>query len=169
MVFPAGDPAERILLASGGTRPGLLALPTRCSRRIDNPTEIANGTDNAPPEKLFRPRRSVVGSNPLLLPDELRTFDTVRPICDRYSKRFAHLLAPSPPAAAPPPTPIAPTLQPESSKIARRLGIGRTSVWRILSAGWRERDIRLCHHEEAKKSNRPFTVPCVELRRKLVG
>ena len=42
-VFPAGDPVEHILLASGGTRNGLLALAEQVLAAFDTLVEVANG------------------------------------------------------------------------------------------------------------------------------
>jgi hypothetical protein len=102
-LFASGDPAERMLIASGGTRSGLLALADEVLAAFDTLIEIAKGANNAPPEKLSALRDAAL-SNPLLC-DELRTFDKMRPIWDRYSKRFARLryLANVEQSVAPPP------------------------------------------------------------------
>jgi hypothetical protein len=88
-VFPDGDPAERMLLASGGTRSGLLALADEVLAAFGALAEIAEGAGNAPSEKLSA-LRNAAGSNPLLS-DVLRAFDTMRPIWDRFDRRFARL------------------------------------------------------------------------------
>jgi len=102
-VFASGDPAERMLIASGGTRSGLLALADEVLAAFDTLIEIAKGAENAPSEKLSALRDAAL-SNPLLS-DELRTFDNMRPIWDRYSKRIARLrsLADVKQSVAPPP------------------------------------------------------------------
>jgi hypothetical protein len=51
-VFPAGDPVEQILLASGGTRNGLLALADQVLAAFDTLVEVANGPDEVTVEKL---------------------------------------------------------------------------------------------------------------------
>ncbi len=88
-VFPEGDPAERMLLASGGSRSALLALADQVLAAFDTFVEIAEGDGNASSEKLAA-IRDAASSNPLLK-DELRAFDTVRPIWERFSARFAGL------------------------------------------------------------------------------
>ena len=88
-LFPAGDPAERMLLASGGTRVGLLALADEMLAAFDTLVEIAEDAENAASDRLTA-LRNAASSNPLLA-DQLRTFDTMRPIWNRYAQRFAHL------------------------------------------------------------------------------
>jgi hypothetical protein len=88
-VFPAGDPAERMLNASGGTSAGLLALAEETLAAMDALVEAANGSDRALSEKLSA-LRDAASSNPLLA-DQLRTFDSMRPIWDRYREQFARL------------------------------------------------------------------------------
>jgi len=78
-----------MLLASGGTRLGLLRLADEVLAAFDTLVEIADGIENATFEKLSA-LRDAAGSNPMLS-DELRTFDNMRPIWDRYGKRFAGL------------------------------------------------------------------------------
>jgi hypothetical protein len=88
-VFPAGDPAERMLLASGETRSGLLLLADEVLVAFDTLIEIAEGAGDAAVEKLSA-LESAAQSNPLLF-DVLRTFDMMRPLWDRFRARFASL------------------------------------------------------------------------------
>jgi hypothetical protein len=90
-VFPAGDPAGQMLLASGGTRAGLLALAEQTLAAMDSLITIADGSEPVPSEKLST-IRDAAASNPLLA-DELRMFDKVRPIWDHFQKRFESLRA----------------------------------------------------------------------------
>ena len=90
-VYPAGDPAERMLLATGGARAGLLALADQTLDCMDSLITIVDGSEPAPSEKLAT-IRDAAKSNPLLA-DELRNFDRVRPIWDHFQKRFESLRA----------------------------------------------------------------------------
>ena len=84
----SGDPAERLLLASGGTRAGLLRSLTRCSAP-STLVEIANESEQTVSEKLAALRDAAV-LNPLL-GDALESFEMVRPIWQRHRERFAKL------------------------------------------------------------------------------
>ncbi len=88
-VFPSGDPAERMLLASGGTRSGLLVLADEVLAAFDTVIEIAEGAGDAAVEKRSA-LESAARSNPLLS-DALQTFDKMRPLWDRFRARFASL------------------------------------------------------------------------------
>ena len=87
-MYPEGDPAERMLLASGGTRSGLVALADEVLVAFDALIEIAEGAENAH-EKLGA-LKSAAQSNPLLS-DVLRTFENMRPLWDRFRVRFSSL------------------------------------------------------------------------------
>ena len=78
-----------MLLASGGTRDGLLALANQTLAAMDCLIRIVDGSEPAPAEKLAAIREAAA-SNPLL-EDELRMFDKVRPIWDHFRKRFESL------------------------------------------------------------------------------
>jgi hypothetical protein len=85
-IAPNGDPAERMLLASGGTRSGLLKLADEVLAAFDVLVEIAKSNDAGTALKLAELRKAAE-SNPLLF-DELATFDNMRMIWDRFRKRF---------------------------------------------------------------------------------
>ena len=80
-----------MLVASGGTRAGLLTLADQTLAAMDSLITIVDGSEPAPAEKLAAIREAAA-SNPLL-EDELRTFDKVRPIWDHFQKRFETLRA----------------------------------------------------------------------------
>ncbi len=95
-VFPAGDPVEQILLASGGARSGLLALADQVLAAFDTLVEVAQGTEKVAVEKRSVLREAAL-SNPLLA-DQLRTFDMMQPIWQLARwPRFASLFARHPP------------------------------------------------------------------------
>jgi hypothetical protein len=104
-IYPAGDPAERMLAASGESRVGLLRLADEVLDALDRLAEVAEGAEFVLDERLASLDERAV-SNPMLT-DALRSFRTMRPIWERYSKRFARLrtladrgdsdLAPAPP------------------------------------------------------------------------
>ncbi len=81
-----GDPAERMLLASGGTRAGLLKLADETLAAFDVLAELASNDDDDSSGKLAALRKSAE-SNPLLS-DVLATLDNMRPLWDRFRKRF---------------------------------------------------------------------------------
>ncbi len=87
---PAGEMAERILLASGGARSGMLALAGEVLAALDTLAEIAERGEDAS-GKLSTLRNAAL-SNPLLA-DELRTFDIVRPLWQLYKERFTPAFA----------------------------------------------------------------------------
>ena len=83
------DPAERLLLASGGTRAGLLALADQVLCAFDTLVEIANESEQTVSEKLSA-LRDAAARNPLVA-DVLQSFEMVRPIWQRYRERFDSL------------------------------------------------------------------------------
>jgi hypothetical protein len=85
-IAPDGDPAERMLAASGGTRSGLLKLADEALAAFDVLIEIAKSDDARTARKLAELRKAA-DTNPLLL-DELKTFDKMRPLWDQYRERF---------------------------------------------------------------------------------
>lgn len=88
-IFPAGDPAERMLVASGATRSGLLALADEALAAFGVLAGIAEGAGTVRPGGDAA-LRNAAGSNPLLF-EVLRSFDTMSPIWGRYLGRFARL------------------------------------------------------------------------------
>jgi hypothetical protein len=88
-VFPAGDPAERMLVASRGTRTGLLALADEALAAFDTLVEITTNAADGSSQRLAALHTAAL-SNPLLA-DVLKTFDDMRPLWDRFSKRIASL------------------------------------------------------------------------------
>jgi hypothetical protein len=89
-VFPAGDPAERILRASGGSKEGLIALADEVLAALETLAAVAGGAADAA-EKLAA-LRATGASNPLLA-DELNSFDRMRPIWERSASRCGRLRA----------------------------------------------------------------------------
>src|SRR5262249_38082898 len=75
-ISPAGDPAERMLEASGGHKDRLIALADEVLEAFDTLAAIADGVADDPADRLTA-LRAAAESNPLLA-DELRTFDLLR-------------------------------------------------------------------------------------------
>jgi hypothetical protein len=90
-ISPAGDPAERMLIASRGTRVGLLALADETLAAFDTLIAVAGGADGAAEEALV-PLRNRSAANPLLA-DVLQAFENARPIWKRFRGRFSSLPA----------------------------------------------------------------------------
>jgi hypothetical protein len=88
-ISQAGDPAERMLIASGGTRTGLLKLADEVLVAFDVLVEVAKSDNDGAAGKLSE-LRIAAESNPLLA-DVLQTFDNMRLIWDRFRKRFEGL------------------------------------------------------------------------------
>ncbi len=81
-----GDPAERMLLASGGTRAGLLNLADETLAAFDVLSELAKNDGDDSSGKLAELRKA--GESNPLLSDVLATLDNLRPLWDRFRKRF---------------------------------------------------------------------------------
>jgi hypothetical protein len=89
IVFPDGDPAEAMLIASGGTRSGLLALADEVLAALDTLAAIVDHPEKNSSVEL-NAIRGAAGSNPLLRA-ELRAFDRVKPLWERLGERFVQL------------------------------------------------------------------------------
>jgi hypothetical protein len=85
-IYPAGDPAERMLAASGGTRSGLLELADESLAAFDVLVEIAMNFEDDTSGRLADLRKAAE-TNPLLF-DVIQTFDNMRMLWDRFRKRF---------------------------------------------------------------------------------
>jgi len=84
---PRDDLAARLLRASGETRSGLLKLADDMLAEFDTLIAIAEGveSDGAQTLSALRDRAS---ANPLVA-DQLQSFDNMRPVWDRFKRRFA--------------------------------------------------------------------------------
>jgi hypothetical protein len=88
-LYPAGDPAERMLAASGETRAGLLRLADEALEGLERMAQVAEGAEVAFNERITA-LNEVAESNPLLA-DLLRSLQTMRPIWEQSASRVARL------------------------------------------------------------------------------